>query len=83
MIVGRWLCGPAWFGPDREWAALALSLLLTLFHRSVGRRLLQKHVRPGDQSRRSLNTGQVIAVVVIAVAGGTFGTWLFCKGPGL
>jgi hypothetical protein len=81
-FVGRWLFGPHWFGTRREWAAFALSVALSIFHRFVGRPLIQRHYQAGDQSNRSLSASQAIAVIVLVVGAGAFGTWLFCKGPG-
>jgi hypothetical protein len=81
MFVGRWLFGPDWFGPHREWAAFAVSVALSVFHTLVGRPLMQKHCQPGDSPNRSLTAGQAIAVIVLMVCAGAFGTWLFCQGP--
>jgi hypothetical protein len=82
MFAGRWMFGADWFGRHREWAAFGVSVALSVFYWFWGRRLLQKNYRPGDTSQRSLTAGQVLAVTVIMVVGGAFGTWLFCRGPG-
>lgn len=80
MFVGRWLFGPLWFGPHREWFALGVGVGLSAYHLLWGRRLLQKHYRVGDASDKSLTVLQVVAVAVLLVAAGAFGTWLFVHG---
>jgi hypothetical protein len=82
MFAGRWLFGQTWFGPHREWAAFAVSVASSLFHRFIGRRLIRNHYQSGNSSIRSLSAGQAVAVTVLVIAGGAFGTWLFCRGPG-
>ncbi len=81
MFVGRWLFGPGWFGPHREWAAFTISVALFMFHALVGRPLMQRYSQSGDPSNRSLTVGQAVAVIVIMVGAGAFGIWLFCQGP--
>jgi hypothetical protein len=81
MFAGRRLFGSDWFGTHREWAAFAVSVALSIFHAIVGRPLIQQHYEAGDQSNRSLSASQGIAVIVLVVGAGAFGTWLFCKGP--
>lgn len=82
IFVGRWLFGPAWFGPFREWVALAISIVLSLYHVFVGRPLLRKYYpQIGVLSQHSLTVGQAIVVVVMMVGTGVIGTWLFSQGP--
>jgi predicted permease len=81
MFIGRWLFGPNWFGPDREWAAFAISIALSNYQGLIGRTLIRKHYQFGDSSLRTLTVGQVVAVIVMMIGAGAFGTWLFCQGP--
>ena len=82
VLVGCWLFGAGWFGPQRSWAVFGVTAALSVFHSFWGRRWLQKNYRPGDPSQRSLTGGQVVAVTVVVIGAGAFGTWLFCRGPG-
>src|ERR1019366_4933714 len=43
MFGGRRLFGPGWFGQDREWVALGVSVALSIFHWFWGRRLLRQN----------------------------------------
>jgi hypothetical protein len=83
MLAGRRLFGQNWFGPEREWAAFAVSVALSLFYLFIGRPLLQKHYQQGDSFNRSLSGVQAIAVAVVMVAGGAFFAWLFFHEPGI
>jgi hypothetical protein len=81
MFIGRRLFGADWFGPDREWGALTVSIILSFYHAFIGRRLIQQHSKPCDPSQRALTTWQAIIVILLFVSAGAFGTWLFCHGP--
>jgi hypothetical protein len=76
MFVGHWLFGAGWFGPDREWAAFGVSAALSVYYGFWGRNLIREHHRKVGQEH--MTGGQAIAVIVLAVAAGAFGTWLFC-----
>ena len=82
VFTGRWLFGADWFGPHREWAAFGVSVALSIFHWFWGTPLLQKNYQPTDPSQRSLTANQMVAVCVMMISAGAFGTWLFCAGPG-
>ncbi len=76
LFIGRWLFGPGWFGLWREWAALGISVGLLVQHQVWGRRLIRQHYQVGHK----LTVGQTILVVIIVLAAGVFGTWLFVHG---
>jgi hypothetical protein len=73
----RWMLGPAWIGPNGEWTAFSVSVLLSLYHWFFGRQLIKEHYRLGDESKRSLTAVQAAVVIVISVAVGAFIPWVF------
>ncbi|MCD4728668.1 MAG: hypothetical protein K8R46_13465 [Pirellulales bacterium] len=78
MFLGRWLFGPGWFGPFREWMALGLSVALSIYHHFWGRKLL----RHPHQIGRRLTFSQTIVTVILMITAGVIGTFLFCHGRG-
>lgn len=75
LFIGRWLFGPGWFGPCREWVALGVSMGLLIQYQLWGRRLMRQHYRVAHK----LTLGQAVIVVILMVGAGAFGTWLFCR----
>lgn len=78
VYLGHQIFGPGWMDPVRERIVYLVTMILSLFHWFVGRKLMKLHIQRGDASRRSMQSHQVITVVVLLIAGGAFGTWLFC-----
>src|SRR5437016_2339377 len=67
MFLGRWLFGPQWFGPHREWAALGVSVALSIYHLIWGRARIRQY-RIAARGRQPVITwGQALVVVGLVV----------------
>ncbi len=80
LALGQWLFGGAWPGDVKEYVSMGVTLGLTLIVGTVGR----PHVRALRRQTRgrsiSVNGPQALAVTILTVVAGAYGTWLFC-GP--
>jgi hypothetical protein len=76
LFAGRWLFGPGWFGPWREWVALGISVALSVYYAVRGRwevlRFFLTAQYCGQLSRR-----QALVVVALVTFAGAFAAWLF------
>jgi hypothetical protein len=79
LFAGRWLFGPGWFGPHREWAALGVSVVLSAYYAIWGRRQVRRYYLTA-QTRGQLSRWQALAVVALVMMAAAFGTWLFVRG---
>jgi hypothetical protein len=80
LFLGRWLLGPAGLGPHREWAALALSVVLSGYYVLWGRNHVRRYRRMTRGRREALTWRQALIVAALMTAVGAFGTWLFVQG---
>jgi len=77
LFLARWLCAPAWFGSNREWAALALSGVLSIYYYCWGRKKMRAAV-PATQGRQQvISYGQAFLVVIFVLFEGALFTALF------
>jgi hypothetical protein len=74
LFLARWLCAPAWFGSNKEWAALALSGILSIYHYCWGRRKMQAATH-GRQ--HVISYWQAFLVVIFVISEGALITALF------
>ena len=79
LFAGRWLFGPGWFGPHREWAALGVSVALSVYYAIWGRRQVRRYHLTA-QGRGHVSPQQAFVVVILVTAAGAFATWLFVRG---
>ena len=76
MFGTRWLFGPGWFGPDKEWVRIwrerGLVRLPCVLWTAPDVEILHKGLQ------EQMTVAQAFAVVLLSIAAGVFGTWLFC-----
>jgi hypothetical protein len=77
VYIGKWLFGPGWFGPHKVWATLSVSVILTVIYRVWGRGRLQEYHRLSQSRQQFMTWTQAALVVVLMIAAGSFGAWLF------
>jgi hypothetical protein len=82
MFLGRWLFGPQWFGPHREWAALGVSVALSIYLFVWGRAQIRQLTSAARGRQLTMTWGQSLLVVGLVVLEGVFATWLFVHGRG-
>ncbi len=77
MLFGRCFFGPGWFGTTKEIAAYSVSALLFVLHRVWGRKRVAGAFDPQTMPTRNLSALDALMVIVLVIAAGCFGTWLF------
>jgi hypothetical protein len=77
LFLARWLCAPAWFGSNREWAALSLSGVLTLYHYCWGRKKMQAAIQATHGRQHVMSYGQAFLVVIFVLSEAALLTALF------
>jgi hypothetical protein len=80
LALGQWLLGGAWPGDVKEYVSIGVTLGLTLIVGTVGRPHFRALRRQTRGRSISVNGPQALAVTILTVVAGAYGTWLFC-GP--
>ena len=77
MLFGRWFFGPGWFGPTKEIAAYSVSAVLFVIHKLWGRSRVAGAFDRETRPTQNISGTDAVMVVILVIAGGCFGTWLF------